>query len=329
MATTVTWLNLHRWFYKDLRKLIYAKLTPHEFYVVRHAHNSKYEHRNYVIDEYAALNGYLELLKWSISIGNYPDSDTSEQAARGGHIHVLQWMLDNADTLYQCMIRSLTVIPLSVGIFAARGGHLKTLEWLQDNNLFCQEHLCTAAAQYGHLELLKWLRLHECPWDGGTCARAAAGGYIHILEWLRLNECPWDVRTCEAASRFRKYDVLKWVRNREIHGSDVCPLSEFVNLALISHGNLEMLKWTFAEGFPLSYKLCAHAASLPDIRIMQWLRSEGGQWSPDVCNNASINGRLENLQWAIANGCPFDRETCLLYAKKYCRRDVVQWLNSL
>jgi hypothetical protein len=111
----------------------------------------------------AALNGYLEVLKWAVDIGCLCDEYTCSRAALGGHLNILKWAIGNGQ--HACALR-------------------EALPW--------NKTICLIAAMGGHLDILKWAREKNCSWDENTCSSAAKEGHLEILEWVRENGCPWD-----------------------------------------------------------------------------------------------------------------------------------------
>ena len=77
---------------------------------------------------------------------------------------------------------------------AARGGHLDVLKWLIKERRGFNTWTCSWAAEGGQLDVLKWLREKGCPWDAHACAAAARWGRLEVLKWLREEGCPWDSR---------------------------------------------------------------------------------------------------------------------------------------
>ncbi|WZN59355.1 ankyrin repeat protein [Chloropicon roscoffensis] len=136
--------------------------------------------------------------------------DAVEQAAKGGHLEVVQWLRQNG-----CPWNSTTCY------LAAKGGHLDVLKWLRDQDPPCpwNEETCTYAAEGGHLEVLKFLRAQNppCPWDEETCRWAARNGHLDVLKWARSQDppCPWDRETCDYAALRGNLDVLKFVRGQD------------------------------------------------------------------------------------------------------------------
>ena len=71
-------------------------------------------------------------------------------------------------------------------------------------------------------------------------------------------------------------------------------------------GQLDLLKWARARGYPWCEKTCHAAAENGHLEVLQWARAHGCPWDEETCTAAAKNGHLEVLQWARANGCPFE-----------------------
>jgi hypothetical protein len=107
---------------------------------------------------------------------------------------------------------------------AARGGHMGVLEWLetwaQEEGMAWQsQEVCIAAAEGGSLEALRWARQRGCRWGVATTAAAAMGGHLECLKWLRCGEehkegcCPWDRSTWTEAAKGGHEHVLQWIQD--------------------------------------------------------------------------------------------------------------------
>jgi hypothetical protein len=104
---------------------------------------------------------------------------------------------------------------------AARRGHLTVLQWARangcpwDHAIFSA--ICREAARTGHLPVLQWARANGCPWDhaicSAICSDAARNEKLHVIVWALETGCPWDEATCkcEAERRYRQ-KVLRWAR---------------------------------------------------------------------------------------------------------------------
>jgi hypothetical protein len=199
---------------------------------------------------FAAMSGKLDTLEW-IHANRAPNGylleiddeysaigvDVCQEAARNGHVHVLEWVLANGGTWDDQAWSS-----------AAFGGQLATLEWLLAKStsstppLGLDDHMCTSAAQSGSLDVLKWLRQHGCPWGHSVCKHAARNGHIQMLQWARRSGCNWDHQTCDAAAQGGFLDVLKWAVANQ------CPLSSQTTVFAATNGHTEVLEWLVSAG---------------------------------------------------------------------------------
>ena len=56
-------------------------------------------------------------------------------------------------------------------------------------------------------------------------------------------------------------------------------------------------------------RLCPNAAAFGQLETLQWLRANGCPWDKDTCVYAAGVRKLEVLQWLRANDCPLDENT--------------------
>jgi hypothetical protein len=145
-VSRVSWLNLHlRIPQKDIRKLVYALLSPEDREMVACAHNTR---RVPDLTEdflyHSARHGYVELLDWACSNECQVSEAVFEVAAEEGRWKVLQWGLENDCVFEEAVCMSV----------ALDGGHLDLLKWGLANGLPVHGDVCSIAAQYGYLEVL-------------------------------------------------------------------------------------------------------------------------------------------------------------------------------
>ena len=76
-----------------------------------------------------------------------------------------------------------------------------------------------------------------------------------------------------------------------------------------SKGNLELLKYYFENGCPLSQLACVTAAKYGHLNCLKYAFENGGYWDQDTCNAAAYNGHLECLKYA--------HEKLYIFLKKY------------
>ncbi|KXZ46067.1 hypothetical protein GPECTOR_47g342 [Gonium pectorale] len=109
-------------------------------------------------------------------------------AVEDGHLAALQALHTAGWTIVQ--------LPEHSTVRAARGGHLHVLAWLLDTldpeAVVLNAQLFSAAAKSGNMELLVWLRQRGCPWDSTAYLGAAEAGWEAALEWLVEQGCPME-----------------------------------------------------------------------------------------------------------------------------------------
>jgi hypothetical protein len=191
VVNKVSWFNLHHWIDdKNVRKLVYKKLTTTERLMVERAHGIKNIGNNsMLLVDYCSAHGFLSLLQhvvnnydsWNTYKGGSSFYNMSNNAAKYGHLNILKWMNScgySMDSTY-CA-------------YAAVNGHLHILQWHHEQQGYWDDTMCFNAALGGHLGILQWLCAHGCPWDKDTCVGAKKKGHQHILDWIHANECPCD-----------------------------------------------------------------------------------------------------------------------------------------
>jgi hypothetical protein len=128
-------------------------------------------------------------------------------------VHVLQWLAEHigkADS--------------HLSVSAARGGQLHVLNWLaqrQANNPNPGFFAWEEAIRHGHLHVLHWAFAER--WicqekhSARTCMDQAAGaGQVHILEWIRQTfpTVHPDDRTWSEACESQQLASMAWIRHR-------------------------------------------------------------------------------------------------------------------
>jgi hypothetical protein len=176
------------------------------------------EQQREIICPIMALLGNLQALQWArrrgvpeVSSYSWPvalpwDWKTCANAAKGGHLHILQWLHEQHCPWNQETCEN-----------AAARGDLVMLTWLHQHHCPWDDYTYSMAAANGHLHVVQWLYENQCPWNERTFAYAAAGGNLHVLQWLYDNKCPWNEDTCCTAIAYGHYKLFEWAKS---HG---CP----------------------------------------------------------------------------------------------------------
>jgi len=237
------------------------------------------------VNHNAARNGHLHVLQWAHRCSSqWPpfDQQTDVYAARGGHLHVLEWL----NSISQ-------VDPEQVCLAAIPSGHLHVLQWVDANGLwpaslndtlYWDETICATAAEGGHGHVLQWLLRHNVHWNKTWTLGAAEGGHLNLLQTLRAPDppCPWDtVAICAAAAGAGRLELLQWVHAQDPHWN----WGE-VHICTIRGGHMAVLQWLWTlphedndpDGEPWDHQFCSWAAHHGELAILQWLRTQGCRW---------------------------------------------------
>ena len=89
-------------------------------------------------------------------------------AALEGYLNLIKWARANG-----CPWNEWTCL------YAANGGHLEVLQWARANGCPWNEYTCLHAAEGGHLEVLQWAISNGCPYDRYyLCSKAKVKEWI-------------------------------------------------------------------------------------------------------------------------------------------------------
>lgn len=140
---------------------------------------------------HATLRGRVSVFEWLKRHG-IPVKNVDVNAAAGGHVHVLDWLLNNGYSLFLGFVDC-----------AARYGNIPALQWARDHHIRWSSKTCAAAAYGGHINTLKWLRRNGCSWDGNVIYWAQNRCHSNIVEWARKNGCPTEAEQIYSSLEFR------------------------------------------------------------------------------------------------------------------------------
>ena len=116
---------------------------------------------------------------------------------------------------------------------------------------------------------------------------------------------PVEETTWETAAGLGYLRTLK-----HLHQQGRLELSENLLQEAAKTGQLEVVKWLRANGWPWNTTTCSWVEEGGHLEVLQWARANGCPWNEWRCSSAAQGGHLEVLQWARANGCPWDERTC-------------------
>ena len=320
-------------------------LKKHNFFQDRHFQNI-FE-RTLFIE--AAKRGNLGMIKWAKDIAGFNFQDENHfinTAAESGNIDLVKYL------------RSSTDIPWNESTFnnAAYGGNIPMLQYLIDNECPHDDPIICAYAVKIHahekaLEVLQWLHNQNIPWDENTCIASAEKGNLNALKFARLNDCPWDKNCLIKAIKHHHYEVVEYCLQNScpLGTSDICyyamddydhdralkmlrllrkfsiPWGTLTCTFAASYGNFDALKWAVSKGCAFDRQECANnAAWYGNIGALKWIKSQGVIFNEIAAVRAAQNGHIKTLKWLRSEDCPMGKDT-FLQASLSGNMDVVEY----
>jgi hypothetical protein len=154
----------------------------------------------------------------------------SQIAAALGHLHVLEWVLDNTVGWPDMPLRARLNSGMSVWFQAVIGGQVHVLQWAFAKGWICRDRhgatdLFEAAVRAGQVNVLDWIRT-VCPTvtpDGRTWIRACEYHQLVSMAWIRRQfpacHAPRSVwhRACDLERRRARGQMIQWLRDNFEH----------------------------------------------------------------------------------------------------------------
>ncbi|KAG5176161.1 hypothetical protein JKP88DRAFT_171594 [Tribonema minus] len=261
-----------------------------------------------------AEQGRLDVLQWGRDAHNFcPSAEVAIAAARGGRVHVLQW-------LHELMPFS-TQTTHSLLESAASSGQIDALNWVIAGHDWRGggAPACAAAAAAGRLAALVHLRRHGCAWDHDAFEVAAAHGRTDVMDVLVSEDPPLSVDDAyRRAARCGQRESLEWLEV-VFDGGTLWDENVF-SCAAIS-GSVELLRWLHAEGCPWDDHASRMAAMEGHIEVLDWLLAANAPMALDVCDVAYEYDQFEAFKWAYSHGLPvgsgaWDERSCVAAASE-------------
>lgn len=193
----------------------------------------------------AARCGDLEMLKWIYEDKRCHSKETILNAAKGGHIEIVQWCAR------ECKYEKRQIWARHISINAANYGHIHIIKWARrwahlNSWGVLDSEICASAAGGCQLECLQWLRKNGCPWNHSVFAAAIESGDMKIIKWLDDNGCPFDAGDCMLTFHVMRasIEVVEWTRNKG------CVWSTQTIRVAINAGRNDIVKWLVWNGCP-------------------------------------------------------------------------------
>lgn len=223
-------------------------------------------------------------------------------AARGGHLEVVQWLVEN-----ELNNKSLSRYYISPLFDAAESGNLELVKWLiehgavtktEKDSFRSEDYVILHAAESGNLELVQWLNENgediNVNRSGETIVHyAAQSGNLELVQWLvekkklsvdSVAKC--GKRPIWFAAPSGNLELIKWMVQ---HGAFFEP--ELLSQAAKS-GNPEMVRWVFEKGITEKY-----LGGINDLMI-----SRKQKILDTALLYAAQSGSLETVQFLLKSG---------------------------
>ena len=132
----------------------------------------------------AVVQGNLEMVKYCVASECPIDEGACAYAAENGNLECLKYLREEAKAPWGSWTANC----------AARSGHLHVLEYLVERKYQYDQfntYACQCVAEYGHLDCLKYL--HEtakAPWDEDAVQGAHKNNHPECVQYLLDNNCP-------------------------------------------------------------------------------------------------------------------------------------------
>ncbi len=253
---------------------------------------------------YAARSGNLEMVKWLEKQGAQfaPSGSNSDSvlyaAAASGNLDLVKWLVEKG---HNVKAQRDNGDPILFG--AALSGNLEMVKWLAEQGVDVNaknkfgDPVIFSAAQSGNLELVKWLI------DQGQDINAQRG---------KSNFTVLDV--------FAQNGDLKAIKWAITQGGDLNKSPGILGSA-VSSGNLELVKWLFAQKVgTVSDTLLHVAARRGSFETLKWLSEQGldvhaldGN-EDTVLHEAARSGHLPMVKWLVEQGLDINASNSELYS---------------
>ncbi|EFA74938.1 hypothetical protein PPL_11972 [Heterostelium album PN500] len=247
----------------------------------------------------AALVGRIDMIEFLVSeTPQYLDkSKMYEYSIRGGHLHVIEYLLrEHRHLADKDGIELLDM--------AALENQPEIIKFLINNNIkTCSVLLMNFTAEFGNLDLLQFLHQNTTAGiSSHAMEKAASNGHFDCLKWLNSNYANfegWTTRVMDLAAARGHFDIVLWLNQNRTEGFSDMAITEVI----FGCGRLDIIDWLFQNqtGSINSYSFMEEAAHVGSLEILTYLRDKQCPSSYNVMNKAIWSGRVSIVQWLYEN----------------------------
>jgi hypothetical protein len=133
-----------------------------------------------------------------------------------------------------------------------------------------------------------------------------------------------EVAFCIRVAKTNKLELLKWAREEKKCEWDWRTITEAAH-----KGNLEMVKYCFANECPINERACARAAEFGHLECLKYLREEAkAPWDFLTATWAADNGHLHILEYLVERKYDQFVVSACTRAAKYGHLDCLKYLHE-
>ncbi|CCO20730.1 PREDICTED: similar to predicted protein [Bathycoccus prasinos] len=139
-----------------------------------------------------------------------------------------------------------------------------------------------------------WDEIDFCSGEPCFCWQVAKTNKLELLKWAREEKnCDWDELTINAAARQGNLEMVKYCFANE------CPIDAWACTRAAENGHLECLKYLHEEvKAPWNSWTAEWAAKYGHLHILEYLvERKYDKFDEKACRNAAENGHLDCLQY--------------------------------
>lgn len=234
---------------------------------------------NTAVAQSAAFGGYLDIVKYVYASGGELNAKMFTHAARGGHLHVLQWLCKESESIWSSCKNIVYGIAL-------QNDHNHIAYWCYN------EQKCSCPVI--HEKVRHFKETASQYWKPIEPPRTSIKPIQSAIQPAR----PDKYAACNTAAKKNDLDELRTAHSSGgVYGKQTM-------IAAAAAGGLECLKWLHVQGCPWDKTACEAAARGGHLECLKWLHEQGCPWDIMTCKTARKHNRFMCLDYARANGCP-------------------------
>ncbi|GFR45488.1 hypothetical protein Agub_g6832 [Astrephomene gubernaculifera] len=288
----------------------------------------------------AAGAGHQDICEWLLDNGGLDDTHAVYTAARGGHVGLLKWLLQQFREPEEVR-RWVDAVELCSAV--ATGCGLPELQWLMGK---WQERLRLHELQERYKsdivggaarsstpdwrEKVEWLEEQGFHTTTGVsyCA-AACTDALDRLRWLHSKGYKLEAEAALYLARNGNVQALEYLLSEEVRPEDWCSRMAFAcGLQAAAGGHLAALQLLHTHGCPMNEYILERAAQGEQLHVLVWLVEELGeavQLSAKTFSAAAKSCNVALLSWLRERGCPWDGEA-FVKAARAGGEEALEWL---